>query len=152
MATGFLCKGKCPKRVFIALSAEQKQTLMATQLLYYCVQAIIKISLLLLYCRIPAIGKHFRSALYVAGTLTIMWWIASFLDTVFQCIPVQASWNKSIPHAHCQSVRMAALATAISNLILDLVFLALPIPVIWNLQIEKRIKVSLTGIFLLGIL
>lgn len=125
---------------------------MATQLLYYCVQAIIKISLLLLYHRIPAASKAFRSALYVAGTLAILWWLASFLDTVFQCTPVQASWDKNIQNFHCQDIEAAALATGVSNLILDLLFLALPIPMIWNLQVEKRIKVSLTGIFLLGVL
>ena len=130
----------------------ERKTLVATQLLYYCAQAIIKVSLLLLYHRIPGIDKSFRFALHVAGILTIMWWLASFLDTIFQCIPVQASWDRSIKNAKCQNIRSAALGTGISNLLLDVLFLALPMPVIWRLQVEPQIKVSLTGIFLLGLL
>ena len=128
------------------------KSLVATQLLYYCAQAIIKISLLLLYHRIPGINESFRIALYAAGVVTIMWWLASSLDTIFQCIPVQASWDKSITNAKCQSIRSAALGTGISNMLLDVLFLALPIPAIWRLQVEPQIKVSLTGIFGLGLL
>ncbi len=129
-----------------------KQTLMATQLLYYCAQTTIKMSLLLMYYRTFSVNRRFRIALYAAGTLTIMWFLASFWDTMFQCTPVEASWNHSIPNAKCQDIEKAALGTGISNLILDVLFIALPIPVIWDLKLPKRIKVSLTAIFLLGIL
>lgn len=88
----------------------------------------------------------------MAGSLVVLWWIASFVDTIFQCVPVQASWDKSIQNAKCQNIRKAALGTGVSNLILDVLFLALPVPMIWKLQVERKIKVSLTGIFLLGAL
>lgn len=126
------------------------KTLVATQTLYYCVQTLIKISLLLLYHRLFSANKPFRVALFVAGALAVMWWIASFWDTIFQCVPVQASWDNSIRNARCQDIRDAALGAGISNLILDLLFLLLPVPMIWRLQVSKRIKVSLTGIFFLG--
>ena len=129
-----------------------KQTLIATQLLYYCAQTTIKISLLLMYYRTFSVNKRFRIALYAAGTVTIMWFLACFWDTIFQCTPIEASWNHSIPTAKCQNIENAALGTGISNLILDVLFIALPIPVIWDLKLPKKIKVSLTGIFLLGIL
>ena len=129
-----------------------KQTLIATQLLYYCAQTTIKISLLLMYYRTFSADKTFRIALYAAGTVTIMWFLASFWDTVFQCTPIEASWNHSIPNAKCQNIEKAALGTGISNLILDVLFIALPIPVIWDLKLPKKSKLSLTGIFLLGIL
>lgn len=126
------------------------KTLVATQVLYYCAQTMIKISLLLLYHRLFSVNRHFRAALFVAGALVMMWWMASFWDTIFECVPAQASWNKSIKNAKCQSIRDAALGTGISNVILDLLFLLLPVPMIWQLHISTRIKVSLTGIFLLG--
>ena len=126
------------------------KTLVATQALYYCAQVLIKISLLLLYHRLFSVNRHFQAALFVAGALVVMWWVASFWDTVFECVPVQASWDKSIKNAKCQSIRKAALGTGISNLILDVLFLLLPVPMIWRLQISRRIKVSLTGMFLLG--
>lgn len=129
-----------------------KQTLIATQLLYYCVQTTIKMSLLLMYYRTFGVNKRFRIAIYAAGTVTIMWFLASFWDTILQCKPIEASWDHSIPNAKCQDIEKAALGSGISNLILDILFIALPVPVIWDLNLPKRIKASLTGIFLLGIL
>ena len=126
------------------------QTLVATQLLYYCAQTTIKLAILLLYNRVFGVNRKFRMALYVYGALVVMWWVASFLDTIFMCTPVQASWDKSIQNARCQNIRNAALATGVSNLILDIMILAMPLPVIWGLQASKRVKVSLTFIFLLG--
>lgn len=128
------------------------KTLLATQVLYYCAQTLIKISLLLLYHRLFSVNKPFRIALFAAGALVVIWWTASFWDTIFQCVPVQASWDKSIKNARCQRIRDAALGTGISNLILDLVFLLLPVPMVWRLHVSRRVKVSLTGIFLLGAL
>ena len=128
------------------------KTLVVTQVLYYCAQTLIKISLLLLYHRLFSVHKPFRVALFVAGALAVMWWLATFWDTIFQCVPVQAEWDKNLKNARCQVVREEALGAGISNLILDLLFLLLPVPMIWRLQVSKRIKASLTGIFLLGIL
>ena len=115
-------------------------------------QALVKVSILLLYHRLFGINKWYRISLYVAGTLTIMWWMAAFLDSIFQCRPVKASWDHSIRDAKCQDIRASALGTGIANMILDILFLILPLPMIWKLQVTRRIKISLTGIFLLGAL
>ena len=133
-------------------TTDSKQALIATQSLYYCAQTTIKMSLLLMYYRTFLANKRFRIAIYTAGTVTIVWFLASFWDTLFQCKRIEASWNHSIPNANCQDIEKAALGTGISNLILDVLFIALPIPVIWDLNLPKRIKASLTGIFLLGVL
>lgn len=107
-------------------------------------------SLLLLYHRLFSVNRPFRIALIVAGVLVLMWCLASFWDTIFECVPVQAEWDKSIKNARCQSIRALALGSGISNLILDVIFLLLPVPMVWQLHVSKRIKMSLTGIFLLG--
>lgn len=57
-----------------------------------------------------------------------------------------------ISNAKCQKYQKVALAIGISNLLPDCLFLALPIPMIWNLQMPKRINASLTGVFMPGIL
>jgi len=116
----------------------------AAQLVYYCAQTLIKISLLLMYHRIFGINKRFRIANYIAGVLIIVWWLASFWDTVFQCVPVQAEWDKAISNPECQNIEMAALAPAFSNLIMDLLFVVLPLPMTWNLQLDGRAESSLT--------
>lgn len=119
---------------------DRKQTLIATQLLYYCAQTTIKMSLLLMYYRTFLVDKRLRIAIYTAGTVTIMWFLASFWGTLCQCKPIEASWNHSIPNAKCQDIEKAALGTGISNLILDVLFIALPIPVIWDLNFLKELR------------
>ncbi|KAF6225737.1 hypothetical protein HO133_009739 [Letharia lupina] len=129
---------------------DKEQSLIATQTIYFCAQALVKVSILLLYHRLFGVVEWFRIALCVAGALTIMWWIAAILDSIFQCVPVQAIWDKSIRDPKCQDVRASALGTGISNMILDIMFLIIPLPMIWKLQVTRKIKISLTGIFLLG--
>lgn len=131
---------------------DKEQSLIATQTIYFCAQALVKVSILLLYHRLFGVVEWFRIALCVAGALTIMWWIAAILDSIFQCVPVQAIWDKSIRDPKCQDVRASALGTGISNMILDIMFLIIPLPMIWKLQVTRKIKISLTGIFLLGAL
>ena len=132
--------------------ADRKQSLVATQTIYFCAQALVKVSILLLYHRLFGINRWFRISLWVAGALTISWWMAAFLDAIFACTPVRASWEKGIRDAKCQDIRASALGTGIANMILDIMFLILPLPMIWKLQVTRRIKVLLTGIFLLGAL
>lgn len=112
----------------------------------------MKVSILLLYHRLFGINRWFRITLFVAAALTIMWWIAAFLDSIFECVPLQAIWDKGIRDPKCQDVRASALGTGIANMILDIIFLVIPLPMIWKLHVTRRIKVSLTGIFLLGAL
>ena len=120
--------------------------------MYFCVQALVKVSILLLYHRLFGVNQWFRTGICVAGALTVMWWIAAFLDSIFQCVPVQAFWDKSIQNPKCQDIRASALGTGIANMILDIMLLIIPLPMIWKLQVSRRIKVSLTGIFMLGAL
>ena len=63
---------------------------------------------------------------------------------------MQAEWDRKMKNPRCQSIRELALGSGISNLILDILFLLLPVPMVWQLHVSKRIKLSLTGIFLLG--
>lgn len=70
--------------------ADSKQSVLATQLIYFCAQALVKVSILLFFHRLFGIDRWFRTTLYIAGALTITWWIAAFLDSIFECTPVQA--------------------------------------------------------------
>ena len=131
---------------------DRDQSLVATQTIYFCAQALVKFSILILYHRLFGVNRLFRIALFTAGALTAMWWIAAFLDSILECVPVQAIWDQNTGDHRCQNIRASALGTGIANMILDIVVLTIPLPMIWNLQVTRRIKISLTGIFLLGAL
>lgn len=66
------------------------------------------------------------------------------------CWPVAANWHPRIPGARCLNQRTIAAWIALPNIITDVWMLFLPIPVIWNLQASRSLKIGLTFTFLIG--
>ncbi|KAL9630780.1 MAG: hypothetical protein Q9164_006247 [Protoblastenia rupestris] len=127
------------------------KALLAIQSMYFCTQAIIKTSLLLLYYRIFSQIKAYRWAIYIAGAIVFAWWAALFFAGIFECVPVSAFWDRSIKNPKCFDLIAFSLANGISNLLTDVMILLLPIPMVWRLHMDKKQKLTLTFIFLLGI-
>ena len=50
----------------------------------------------------------------------------------------------------CLDLKALLLATAIINILTDIAVLVLPMPIVWNLKIQRSQKVAVSGIFLLG--
>lgn len=83
-----------------------------------------------------------------------------FLVTLFQCIPVNAFWDRfdtENPMApedfRCGvDVKMFFKGNSIPNIITDALIIILPIPYVWSLQLQRAQKVALAGIFALGTL
>lgn len=123
---------------------------MAVQTTYYCAQATIKISLLLLYYRIFGISKPFRIAVWTCAAIVFGWWSSVFFASIFQCSPVSASWDRTIPNAKCIDLTKYAYGNGVSNLLTDVMILALPGPMVMKLKVDKKSKATLMAIFLLG--
>jgi hypothetical protein len=60
-------------------------------------------------------------------------------------------WDKTQP-GHCipNALVTIGMTNGVLSFIGDLVILALPIPMIWKLQIDTRRKIALNAMFLLG--
>ena len=80
-----------------------------------------------------------------------LYYIIAILITIFECTPVNKSWNKKTP-GHCISTANFFYANAAFNVITDLMVMALPIPVIAKLQISKKQRIGLALIFFVGAL
>ena len=78
----------------------------------------------------------------VYGTLCLML-------TVFTCYPVAKYWDDSIP-GKCLDNRALRYAFAGINIVNDITLLVAPMPFLRNLQIERRIKFVLMGVFAAG--
>jgi len=105
--------------------------------------------LLLLYYRIFAVVRWFRHCLLLAWTLVFSNFAADFLVAIFQCHPVSFFWNKSLPGS-CIDQNEFYRWNGVANLLLDVMILTLTLPMIWNMNLQSRQKLSLTGLFLLG--
>ena len=112
--------------------------------------ALTKLSILSFYARLFSV-RTFRVALYVVGTMVLMWWIAMQFTVIFECTPIDYSWHP-VRSGRCINLDQFFLGQAIPNIVTDMVILALPLPMIWKLHLPKSQKLALTCIFSLGAL
>ena len=78
--------------------------------------------------------------------------IAFVLVTIWQCSPIAAFWNRTIPGSHCFHSEAFWFSYSLINIVTDVIILALPIRQIFALELASRDKWGLVGIFSLGTL
>lgn len=79
--------------------------------------------------------------------------VATFLVVVFQCRPISGAWDLELMGtAKCVDPVSFSESTAIITIITDLLVLALPFWIILGLKMPRKVKLSLIGVFFLGIL
>ncbi|KAI0138220.1 hypothetical protein BJ166DRAFT_182091 [Pestalotiopsis sp. NC0098] len=66
------------------------------------------------------------------------------------CRPIRGSWDLSVER-QCGNILKVEIASAVINMVIDILVTFLPLPVIWNLQLSKQKKFALTGAFSVGI-
>ena len=113
---------------------------------------MVKLSTLLLFGRMfDQPSPRFRYCLYTTHVFLALWIWGSFFSAVFPCIPVQSFWNSAIigkcPHAMAGRVVTTSLNSAT-----DFILLALPMPLVWGLQMTMKQKIGVSCIFGVGIL
>jgi hypothetical protein len=64
---------------------------------------------------------------------------------------LEGFWDVTIPHRCIDQIKFELIA-AILNIVTDFVIMVLPLPTIWSLQLPKRQKWALSGVFMLGTL
>ena len=123
--------------------------MLSLEVLYVAGTVAAKFSILLLYRRLFGIYKKFLIALYTVATITFCYSLVEILVIIFQCRPVNAAWNFSVPRT-CADLALGGIIIGSINVAADFVTLFLPMPIVWNLNIETKWKIQLIGIFLLG--
>lgn len=70
--------------------------------------------------------------------------------TVFaECVPISGLWTLSEP-ARCVNLNMFFTLSGIPNILANIAIVFLPIPMIWNLEIERKDRIALFAVFSLG--
>lgn len=124
---------------------------MGVQVLYFTNAVLTKVSILLLYHRIFGVVRKFHYALYVAGFLATGYWIACTILAFTGCHPLAKNWDKAVPGG-CVNLIAFFRWNGICNLIIDFLILCLPLPMVWRLNIAVKQKITLSAIFMLGLL
>ncbi|KAL2831755.1 hypothetical protein BDW59DRAFT_124640 [Aspergillus cavernicola] len=121
---------------------------LANQFTYFILSPAIKISIICFYRRVFTV-KPFQLATFAINGLIALWGVAIFLACAFQCRPLRSYWDHSI-EGTCFDSNKFIIVNQIFNVIMDFVILALPVPMIWNLQRAWQDKLALNGVFALG--
>ena len=120
------------------------------EILYTVTTGLVKYSILLFYKRLFP-QRSVRITLWTIGAIVLAWQVAGLLAFFFQCKTLHNAWDFTTS-GECIDISKLWIGNAITNIIMDLILVALPMPLIWNLQITKNQKVALSGVFLVGAL
>jgi len=117
--------------------------------IYYLALAVTKMSILFQYLRIfPT--KRFRIVCLVMLAVVALYGVWGFFGSVFLCFPVRFFWDKAVPGGKCLNQFAVWFTNAAVNIVQDFVILLMPMPVLRSLDIPRRQKRVLMGIFALG--
>jgi hypothetical protein len=108
----------------------------------------IKLSVLAFYARIFPLPWVRRTSICL-GSFIVLATTTKVMGDIFQCIPVDKAWNPHI-HAKCIDFVGLVIVSGVLNIVTDLIILAIPMPLLWSLSVEKVKKWELTGMFLVG--
>lgn len=133
-------------------SAETVQYLYVTEIIFVFTITAVKLSILGFYRTIFSIPA-FRRTTLVLAILCILWFICVLFITIFQCRPIAALWDLSLVaegRAQCIPSGGLIFGYELSNVIIDISILCLPLCMIRRLQLPTRRKIGVSSIFLLG--
>lgn len=91
-----------------------------------------------------------RKAVYTVIALSVTLLVVVLLESFLLCRPFEFTWNKEIDGV-CGDSTKAYLSVAIVNLVIDMSIVALPMPVLWHLQMPIRRKLAVTLLLCLGL-
>jgi hypothetical protein len=126
------------------------KTFYASIVIYNLATPLVKISILLMYKRIFT-SPTMQRICFFALIFMICYAISFPVALALSCIPIPKFWDQSIPgvciHQHLADPIMGAV-----NIVTDIFLLCLPMPSIKSLQLPRKQKRLLYGIFCLSFL
>ncbi|KAF2772617.1 hypothetical protein EJ03DRAFT_348572 [Teratosphaeria nubilosa] len=128
---------------------DYQKSFLAVQMTYFMTSLLTKTSILLLYNRLFGVYGRFKLAICIVEGLVVAYFIVCVCLAIAGCNPVSFFWNKHQP-GRCMNEVEFFRWNGVSNLILDILILALPLPMVWNLQLRLKQKLALSCIFAVG--
>jgi hypothetical protein len=102
-----------------------------------------------------AVQRRYTYTIYITMSIVLAWSLALWFWDIFQCSPIQAQWDYTIPNHQCVSadaVVKAAYALSAMTIVTDWLYALMPIPMIWHVKMSTQTKATVVVILGLGIL
>ena len=118
-------------------------------MLYSPALAFAKLSFLCLYLNInPAQG--FRTSVYLTMFVVVGSCVGIVISLLAACKPFAKNTDVTIQEGQCLNKTALYIATAVLNIITDLMVIVLPIPMVVGLQMGRSRKIMLILLFSVG--
>ncbi len=124
------------------------QTVYVYQFTYACAITTVKVCILMFYHR-TFVSTGFRRAVWAVGAFIFVYFLAFTIVAIFQCRPIRLAWDKTLDGT-CIDYVPYFKASSIVNLVTDIFLLVMPLFVVWRMNVTRRQKIAVTGIFALG--
>ncbi|KAF2096908.1 hypothetical protein NA57DRAFT_78498 [Rhizodiscina lignyota] len=138
-----------------ASSAEEMtalKLLIPGRLTYAGFEWCLKLCILSFYFRITDESTYMSRGLRITFWSIVLTFVGIILATVLECRPLSMFWQydpkRAIP---CQKGLANLLTMAISNILTDVALIALPIPMLYRMQLSPGKKLQLILLFSVGI-
>lgn len=94
-------------------------------------------------------GKPFKTAAKIVLGLVIGWTVSFFFANLFTCYPI-TPFIEAFYGNNCVDGLALWYAMAISDIIIDVIILVMPIPMVLRLQLPWKQRLGVLVMFLLG--
>ncbi|KAI0543190.1 hypothetical protein GGR58DRAFT_451061 [Xylaria digitata] len=125
------------------------KAIFAVQVLYALAVGLVKISITVMLMRI-FVTRPVRIAGTLILILSVVWIILTILVGLLLCRPIEKNWNPDAKGT-CGNQYAGFGAVAGLDILNELALVILPIPSVWALQLSRRYKVALAGVFGAGV-
>ncbi|PVH95561.1 hypothetical protein DM02DRAFT_617820 [Periconia macrospinosa] len=137
-----------------------RQITLSIELLYMAATSLTKISILCFYRRMSsgAISRVFIYGVWGVMITVVAYFITFTFVITFTCTPVEGFWHlydlvwRTQHELHCHDEGVIIVVIVVISTLQDFVICALPIFLVWNLQIPKRQKTALIALFGMGVI
>lgn len=116
----------------------------------FCISTV-KISVLFFYLRV-FVNMRLRLATKIVMGFVAIWTMTNILLLLLICRPFKANYTPALSATYCGNQVQAFISIGAFNIISDVLICTLPIPTIWSLKAKRNMKITLTGLFMIGLL
>jgi hypothetical protein len=110
-----------------------------------------KLAVLRFYLFVFPNNKTFKKAVWVVFVSTVLYGVVLIPVFIGACNPVSASWDPLQHEAKCWPWMYHSLAALSLNVLLDVTIVAMPLPVVWGVQMPTKKKIGVSAMFSLGL-
>lgn len=119
--------------------------------MYNPILALVKASILLFILRLSGQKRSLRIVVWTIFVINVGLMIAVFIAVVIQCTPISFNWDRSV-EGHCIAQSELYVAQSATTIVTDIIVLFIPIWIVMDLRMKKKMKAVVIGVFFLGFL